>query len=347
MVNKPIMRLYMFDEELKHYGVQGMKWGVRKERESSGRRPALRPGDTVLKKGTTFQRIATGSNMSYTQGVFLSYASKDKDLYRGVFGRMRATQLIQGQAGEVKLKQLTMTANKDIRIPSKEKRIAELEKLLKTDKEAVIALINEGESSSRRSKGYDANKTNAVDNTMYERFNHALGLGVQKHPVIAKYYQSLKKQGYDAIPDENDIRLSTFKARAPVILFDTMDSIGSTKVKNLSSGEIFQAYNRSVGEMYFRRALMPSGIGMERLSTDPKATIARDTRRQMQDKYSLNKNYTVTNLSQNWGVDRLSSRQIKAVSRKMDEGKSHAQATAEVVNFGNKVVDRILAKYNL
>lgn len=346
MSRKP-MRLYIFDEELKHYGVQGMKWGVRKERQTSGRKPALRPGDTVLKKGTTFQRIATGSNMTYTQGVFLSYAAKDKDLYRGVFGRMRVSQIIQNQPGEIKLKQLTMTANKDIRIPSKKTRIKELEKLMKTDKDAIIALINEGESSSRRSKGYNSNKTNAVDNTMYERFNHALGLGVQKHPVIVKYYQSLKKQGYDAIPDENDIRLSTFKARAPVIFFDTMDSIGSTKVKNLTSGEVFAAYNRNVGKMYVRRALMPSGIGFERLSADSKATITQATRKQMQDKYLLNKKYTMTNLAQNWGVDRLSNRQIKTVSRKMDEGKTHAEATAEVINIGNKVVDRILSKYNL
>jgi len=341
------MRLYLFDEELKHYGVKGMKWGVRKERETSRRRSTLLPGDTVLRKGTTFQRIATGSNMAYTQGVFLSYTAKDKDLYRGVLGRMRVSWLIQNEPGKVQLKQLTMTANKDIRIPSKEKRIEELEKLLKTDKEAVIALINEGETTSRRSKGYDVNKTNAVDNTMYERFNHSLGLGVEKHPVIAKYYKSLKEQGYDAIPDENDIRLSTFKARAPVILFDTMDSIGDIKVKNLSAGEVFAAYNRTIGEKTVRSLLLPSGIGNERLSQDSKGVATRSERQQMQDKYSLNKDYTMTNLAQNWGVDRLTSSQIRAVSRRMDEGKTHAEATAEVINVGNKVLDIILSRKNL
>ena len=321
--------------------------GVRKNRQSSGHKRVMLPGDKIITKGTTFQRIATGSNMAYTQGVFLSYKNKDKELYRGVLGRMRVSWMIQNEPGEVKLKQLTMTANKDIRIPPKEKRIDELKNLMKTDKEAVLELINAGETSSRRSKGYDTNKTNAVDNTMYERFNHALGLGVDKHPVIAKYYKALKKQGYDAIPDENDIRLSTFKARAPVIFFDTMDSIGKIKVKDLSAGEVFSAYNRSVGEKTIRNLLMPSGIGTERLNQDSKGDLSRASRQQMQDKYSLNKNYTLTDLAKNWGVDRLSSKQIREVSKKMDEGKTHAKATAEVISLGNKVVDRILSKYQL
>jgi len=344
-----MMRLYVFDHELKHHGVKGMHWGVRNADKSSGSGggPALKPGDTVLKKGTTFQRIATGANMTYTQGVFLSYASKDKDLYRGVLGRMRVSWMIQNEPGQVKLKQLTMTANKDIRIPSKEKRIAELGKLLESNKKEVLTLINEGETTSHRSKGYDVTKTNKLDNTMYERFNNSLALGVGAHPIIAKYYTSLKKQGYDAIPDENDIRLSTFKARAPVIFFDTMDSIGTTKVKNLSAGEVFSSYHRTIGEKTVRGLLLPNGVGKERLSADSKGAAVRATRQQTQDKHSLNKNYTMTNLASNWGLDRLTSKQILKVNRLMDEGQTHAEATAKVIGIGNTALDKVFSKIGL
>jgi hypothetical protein len=342
-----LMRLYVFDDELKHYGTKGMHWGVRKAEKTSGRKTSLKPGDTVLTKGTTFQRIATGSNMSYTQGVYLSYASSDKDLYRGVLGRIRVSWLIQNEPGQVSLKQLTMTANKDIRIPSKEKRIAELDKLLKTDKKAVIDLINDGETYSHRSKGYDVTKTNRVDNTMYERFNNSLALGVDKHPIIAKYYGSLKKQGYDAIPDENDIRLSTFKARAPVIFFDTMESIGSIKVKNLTSGEVFSAYNRTVGKKVVSNLLMPYGVGRERLNPESKAKVAASKRQQQMDKYSVNKKYTMTDLATDWGVNRLTSKQIRKVNSLMDEGHTHDEAVKRIVGVGNTALDRVFSKVGL
>lgn len=344
-MDQEMMHLYVFDEELKHYGVQGMKWGVRKDRQTLGRKSL--PGDTVLKKGTTFQRIATGSNMKYTQGVFLSYKAKDKDFYRGVLGRIRITNLIQNQPGEVKLKQLTMTANKDIRIPSKQKRIEELNKLLETDRKDVIDLINKGETSSRRSKGYNPNKEQYADLTMYQRFNNALALGVKDNPVIAKYYKSLKGQGYDAIPDENDIRLSTAKVRAPVIFFDTMDSIGSIKVKDLSAGEVYSSFNRAFGQQVVRNLLMPGRIGTEKLNTDSGYERERASRQQKRDTYALNKNYTMTNLASNWGLDRLTSKQIKAVSKLMDEGKTHAEATAEIVNIGNSALNKVFAKLQL
>jgi hypothetical protein len=346
MDEKPI-RLYIFEHELKHYGVKGMRWGHRKNRDTSKNNHSKSPGDVILKKGTNFQRIATGANMNYTKGVYLSYKAKDKELYRGVLGRMRVSWMINNEPGKVQLKQITMTANKDIRIPSKEKRIQELDNLLKTNKKEVIALINDGEAFSRRSKGYDGTKTNSVDNTMYERFNNALALGVDKHPVIGKYYSSLQKQGYDAIPDENDIRLSTFKAKAPVIFFDTMDSIGSIKVKDLSAGEVFSAYDRSIASKTVRSIILPHGVGRENTKQDSRGTMSKANRQQSQDKHSLNKKYTLDDLGKDWGINRLSSRQIKKVSDLMDDGHTHDEAAIKVMNAGNKAVDLLLSKYKL
>lgn len=345
------MRIYLFEEELKHYGVLGMKWGVRKDRESSGnKRPPLQKGDVVLSKGTNFQRIAGSSNMNYTQGVFLSYKTSDKDLYRGVLGRMRVSWMVRNEPGEVKLKQMTFTANKEIRIPNRQTRLDEFKKLYMENKQEVIDLINDGEThSNRRTNHYDSNKDYSADATMYERFNHALALGVSSEHggVISKYYNALKEKGYDAVPDENDIRLSTFKASAPLIFFNTMDSIGSVKVKDLSAGEIFEAYNRSIGIKTAKSLLLPTGIGHEKLNPDSASKIAEANRQQQMDKNSLNKNYTLTDLGKDWGTNRLTSAQIRKVSALMDAGKTHDAAVQEVIFIGNNAADKILSKLKL
>lgn len=44
----------MYEDELEHFGVKGMKWGVRKLDK--------RNGDLYLKKGTTVKRVSTDAN---------------------------------------------------------------------------------------------------------------------------------------------------------------------------------------------------------------------------------------------------------------------------------------------
>jgi hypothetical protein len=339
---------------LLHYGVKGMRWGVRRYQNYDGTRlhanPGLRPGDMVLPKGTKFQRIATSGNMANTTGVYLAYKTGDKDLYRGMLGRARLTWMIKNEPGQVQLKQLTMTANKEIKIPSMETRMSEMRKLVTSDRDAVVGLINESREINNRSGRYNSYslKESDINQTMYQRFNDALALGTNSTygHVIAKYYDSLRKQGYDAIPDENDIRFSA-RAKAPVILFNTMDSIGSTKVKNLTAGEVLSAYNRTIGEAMVKRVLVRPQLARENLKANTDAELAKAFRQQQADKYSLNKSYTLDNLGTDWGINRLSSRQIRKVSELMDAGKSHAEASAEVIDLRNSAVDKVLSRYKL
>jgi hypothetical protein len=338
---------------LLHFGVKGMRWGVRRSLKQLGYKTNSRDKnkeDIVLNKGTTFQRIVTSSNSGYTKGVYTSYKTADKDLYKGVLGRMRVQSLLK-ETGDVSLKELSMVAKKDIRIPSKETRLKEFSKLYNDDKAGVMNLINDHEVSryGRKEKsGFDLKDKRQLTDA-YEKFNDALSVGTHSPHghVIEKYYDTLSKKGYDAIPDENDIRLSTFKAQAPIIMFNTAQSIGRVKVRELSASEVYNAYRRTIVKKVIRDLTMPGRIGSEKLSPDLIKRASQHARQLEKDKFDLNKNYTLKDLASDWQTHRLSTSQISRVSSKMDEGKTHDESVKEIVGVGNVAVDYLLDKMNL
>ena len=342
--------MQVYNDELYHVGVKGMKWGHHKAQLVTG--SSFRPGrgDVVLKKGTKFQRIATSSNSGFTKGVYTSYKKEDKDLYKGVLGRMRVSSLLK-EHGEVKLSEITMIAGKDIALPSKETRIEEFKKLYKQNPEGVAALINDHQKSryGRNETDYNEDRINNKTKTEYQKFNDALSLSVSSKngSVIQQYYDNLQKRGYDAIPDENDIKLSTFKAQAPIIMFDTNKTIGKTTQRILSASEVYSAYNRSIGKKTVRDLLYRGNIGFERLNNDSQSSQNKYVRQLSKDKYELNEKYTMDHLAEDWGQNRLSKNQIKKVSDLMDDGTSHDESVRKVLRVSNKVTDKVMTKLNM
>lgn len=340
--------------ELYHHGVKGQRWGVRRTPAQLGQKSTsnyvYREGDVVVNKGTKFQRIATASNTGFTKGVYTSYKNADKDLYKGVLGRMRVEHLLK-ENGEVKLNELTMTAKKDVRLPSREVRLEQFKKLYEDDPKSVMNLINEHETAryGHKEKEKFNPESSKQLNKAYEKFNDALSLGPDSPngKAIRKYYSNLQKLGYDAIPDENDIRLSTFKAQAPIIMFNTNKSIGDISVRELSASEVFSAYQRAMPKKVARGFTRPGNVGKEKLTPEIVKDSEQYARRLEKDKFELNKNYTLQDLANDWGNNRLMAFQISRVSAKMDEGKSHDEAVKEIIAVGNVAADYILDKFNL
>ena len=65
----------------------------------------------------------------------------------------------------------------------------------------------------------------------YNTFNKDLG-EYQNQKLASEFYQKLSEKGFNALRDIND-QQSTNK-KSPIILFDNLSDIMTTKVKNLS-----------------------------------------------------------------------------------------------------------------
>lgn len=87
-----------------HYGVLGMKWGIRRTPEQLGRR--------TIKAGTTFYRATLTADDNKDTNKYVTYTEPDRDNYRG------SKSFLRSMSKDGSLYETTYIAVKDIVAPS-------------------------------------------------------------------------------------------------------------------------------------------------------------------------------------------------------------------------------------
>lgn len=164
--------------------------------------------DGVIKAGESLQRIEMRDTQGKLNDVFYtSKGSHDNKRYEGLLGQIR-----KGQTGEAYM--MKLKANKDIRVASQEKAANVFKDLYLNDKE----FAKDVESYVL---GIPKNMNKKNSKIMYEQFNRYLvDLNQNGSTAGTKFYDKLKKAGYGAIQDVNDMKYSGYNARNPLIVFD-------------------------------------------------------------------------------------------------------------------------------
>lgn len=222
------------DGELKHYGVLGQKWGIRKEINRYSGKKAIdyqREG-FVIKRGSELHRITKNPNEIEKGSGYATILKEDSDLYNAMgksFSALSFTKLSQ------KTYDTKLVAKKDLISPSQKERVDVFLKKMNDPafaqelknyerKMYIVNPIQRYDKRIAKEYGIDPKKAKA-----YRALNLAIGTN-QK--LRSEYLNEFKKLHYDFILDEADSANGGIST-APIIFIERGNSLSIIDTQEL------------------------------------------------------------------------------------------------------------------
>lgn len=278
-MSKYVMMVDASDDYLKHYGVLGMKWGVRHIKPSTPRTTKYKRGeskigwdqDMQIKKGTKMYRIS--ANKNDTGGMrYVTVDQNDRDFYKGTWGYSMRGAVGSAESGK-KLYEHTYKATKTLKLPSAEKRQKMAYDISKTDdffnartKMVITRKLKELNNVSMKEarkiysdmetadpkafkdifKDYKDNQIKYFDSYTKEHRAMAVLASMGESDEIRKMFvDKVKENGYNATIDDHgaDFGGKARKINAPIIVLDGED-ITQKKSKEISTKDEAKAFRK-------------------------------------------------------------------------------------------------------
>lgn len=213
--------------ELYHYGVKGMKWGVRRYQNKDGsltdagrkrRSIHAETDDIVINKGTVGQRLSTIDNeQNNDRHTYVSFKRSDNEKYLKEWG-------LDGYKYQLKV-------TNDLIIPAYNKRN---QLALQAIRNASLDKVYNDVNNPRYRNNAKALIRQVQDDTViqltdkaYKSFASSLTESEYNRKI---FFDELKKNGYNAVIDDNDRGWTNM----PVIVFNRKRNLATKSVTKIS-----------------------------------------------------------------------------------------------------------------
>lgn len=242
--------------------------------------------DRLIKSGTVLQNMSNNANRGVSDAFYASFGKHDNNRYLGFYGSQLQKSVNYGFSSGVYKTNIKL--GDDLRIASPKNAVNVLRRTMQKDSQFADGVqqslkgLSQASLSPNQKKVFDKalKSLNAgkIDNHVYEAVNIAL---VDHTPrgqsVSSKFYDALKKAGYDAIKDINDSKYSGYNTRNPIIVFngsaktavDSISSIGKQQIEKQLKAEIYKKYAEDLVKAYAPVGAAAIGVGSaSKLATD-------------------------------------------------------------------------------
>ena len=208
--------------------------------------------DGVIKAGENLQRIEMRDTGGALHDVFyVAKGEKDMKRYETLLGYTRQQQT--GKAYMMKL-----SAQNDVKIASMDRCRKTFQDLYKNDTDFKNTVEKQIPGIGKLSK-----------KKQYDLYNQHL-VGMHHSEASKKFYDKLKKAGYGAIQDINDMKYSGYHAKNPLIVFD--NSKNNIMVKSVSemqkvhskraTKELAKATGETIAESFLKTSGAITAVGL-------------------------------------------------------------------------------------
>lgn len=209
--------------------------------------------DKVLPAGTKLQRMQLASDQNVAlneRNFYVSYLKGDKTLY-GTYARQLSNR------GANAVDKLLISKDKDLVIASEQTTRRTFEELFDSSSEfrdSLIKSIKVGAENSKTGHRLNPKQQAAYDSILklgssnkkldmrkaYDAFNINIvkDHGEHSERALELFVNELKKKGYGAIGDINDMRYSTYHATHPLIVFKDEGSTYSIITSRISPEKV-------------------------------------------------------------------------------------------------------------